>query len=937
MDSGYDGNVSKAKRSVGAEGAPLAAADVECLSGDALRQLARTLQGRVRQLEEDCAGLRAEVAEQHQIRDSVTDALLVFDLDGRIVDANVAACSLYGYSRDEFIGLTGARIVHGDYRHLFEQFRSGTIDDAVFHAESRDMRKDGSSFPIEVRGQRFLYHGKPHLLAVIRDLTGQAEDAEALRRSEELSRMVIESIPIGVWVADRDFKIKLWNVGQELMTGVRREEVLGKNIFECFPSLETSGLAELYRRVMAEGEPFMLMGYPFHDPTLRRESYYLNVTANALKDATGNVTGIVIAVEDITERRKSLDALRESEARYRLLAEHATDVIARSSIDGEVLYVSPAVQSLLGYTPDELVGTNGYENIHPDDRQQVVRAGQEALDTGTPIRLEYRLQHKNGAWLWVETTSQFVAHEGDATATAIITVTRDVTERTRAEQALRDSEATLRAIFNSVSHGILLLSRDGEIRTCNAVAQDIARMLTGRAMRIGDPIFDYLEPEQHERLREHLRAALAGQTVVTERSLSGPDGVERCFEMRFEPVLDALGTATGTCFTSLDITERKQVEKDLRRMHKLESIGLLAGGIAHDFNNLFTGILGNISLAKLSTAPDSELHTILSQTEEAGGRARDLTQQLLTFSKGGAPVKQVVSIGQQIQEWVTFALRGSNARSEFVCAPDIWAVEADAGQLSQVINNLVINAQQAMPDGGIVRVSLQNVELDSNASPALQPGPYVQISIADHGTGIPARYLERVFDPCFTTKQSGSGLGLAIAYSIVQKHGGLITVRSQEGTGSQFDILLPANPQHTTAPPPSHDAPQTGCGRILVMDDEEVVQQLARRALTRLGYEVETVVSGEAAIARYQQEFETGRAFDAVILDLTVPAGMGGKEAIAKLREIDPNVRGIVSSGYSHDPVMADHAAYGFVGVVAKPYTVKQLSETLARVLDAKP
>jgi CheY-like chemotaxis protein len=315
-------------------------------------------------------------------------------------------------------------------------------------------------------------------------------------------------------------------------------------------------------------------------------------------------------------------------------------------------------------------------------------------------------------------------------------------------------------------------------------------------------------------------------------------------------------------------------------------------------------------------------------------RAKDLTQQLLTFSKGGIPIKKNIRCAELIKETAAFTLSGSNVRCEFSLLEDLWSVEIDEGQISQVINNLVINADQAMPEGGIIKISAENVTVGTEEALSLQEGNYIKITIQDQGIGIPKDHLNKIFDPYFTTKHKGSGLGLAVAYSIIKNHEGHLGVESELGVGSTFTIYLPASQKQPLTKKEAEKKVITGKGKILVMDDEEVIREAIDEILTHLGYQVEFARNGEEAIALYKNTKGSRQTFDAIIMDLTVPGGMGGKDAIQKLIEIDPEVKAIVSSGYSTDPVMADFEKYGFSGVVAKPYNIRELSETLYRIIN---
>ncbi|MFH0754164.1 MAG: ATP-binding protein, partial [Candidatus Omnitrophota bacterium] len=361
------------------------------------------------------------------------------------------------------------------------------------------------------------------------------------------------------------------------------------------------------------------------------------------------------------------------------------------------------------------------------------------------------------------------------------------------------------------------------------------------------------------------------------------------------------------------------------------SVGVLAGGIAHDLNNILTTILGNVSMAKTQVKPEDEMFDLLGEAETATARAQTLTKQLLTFAKGGTPVKETASIKEILKESSSFALRGSKSGCEFSIAEDLWPAEVDVGQISQVINNIVINANQAMPEGGIIQLCAENKVVEDRHSLPIKPGRYIKISIKDQGVGIAQNHLLKIFDPYFTTKYEGSGLGLATTYSIIKKHDGHITVESQLGIGTKIYIYLPATDK--AVPEKEEVRLIAGQGKILVMDDEASLRELLKTMLEKLGYEPEFAKDGAETIRMVKEALEAEKPYDAVILDLTIPGGMGGKEAINKLLEIDPEVKAIVSSGYSNDPVLANFQEYGFKGVMPKPFAFQSLGKLLHDVL----
>jgi signal transduction histidine kinase/CheY-like chemotaxis protein len=384
-----------------------------------------------------------------------------------------------------------------------------------------------------------------------------------------------------------------------------------------------------------------------------------------------------------------------------------------------------------------------------------------------------------------------------------------------------------------------------------------------------------------------------------------------------------------------DLREKIKLEEEIQKAQRLESAGVLAGGMAHDFNNLLTSILGNVSLAKVFADPEGKVYERLTETEKAVMRAKNLTQQLLTFAKGGVPVTRTVDLSNTIVESAEFALRGAILKCVYQIAENLWPVEADLGQISQVIHNLVINAYHSMPNGGSCRVEAKNILNRDTASIPLPEGRYVKISVQDFGSGILPEHLNKIFDPFFTTKRSGTGLGLSTAYSIIKKHGGVLTVDSEVGKGSIFHIFLPVSDK--TGPPAVEDEAQAvilkGSGKVLLIDDEEFLLEMASELLQHLGYTVETAIDGKEALDLYKKGLESGQKHTVVIMDLTIPGGMGGKETIRELKKIDPDAKTIVSSGYATDPILSNFKEYGFDAMLPKPYEVEELAKILHKVI----
>ncbi|HEY5998813.1 MAG TPA: PAS domain S-box protein [bacterium] len=503
--------------------------------------------------------------------------------------------------------------------------------------------------------------------------------------------------------------------------------------------------------------------------------------------------------------------------------------------------------------------------------------------------------------------------------------------------ALRESEEKYRSLVETSTDWIWATDVEGRHTYTNERIRDILGIEPSELLRTD--LAALLHPEDGPRVRDLLaasRAASRGWRGVVLR-WRHRDGTWRWIESNAVPVFDAQGALAGFRGVDRDITERHRLEEELVKAQKLEAIGTLAGGIAHDFNNLLQGLFGYVSLAKMQLAPGDRAAQMLDQAERALGLSVNLTTQLLTFAKGGEPLKRTLALGEVLEDPIKFALSGSSSTYRLAVEPSLWAVEADEGHLAQVIQNVVLNAAEAMPRGGTVEVAARNEHIPAGAN-ALVPagGDFVRIDVRDSGIGITAKDLTRIFDPYFTTKQRGSGLGLATSYSIVRGHGGFIDVTSRAGEGSVFSIYLPAGGGDGRAEPQQAPAPAAGgTGRILVMDDERLVREVASSMLESLGHAVATAANGEDAVDLYRAARAEGRPFDAVILDLTVKNGAGGEETLRRLRELDPDVRAVVSSGYADATVLGDYRAHGFRARLGKPYRLDALRECLAAVLQA--
>ncbi|MCL4861271.1 MAG: response regulator [Caldilineaceae bacterium] len=509
----------------------------------------------------------------------------------------------------------------------------------------------------------------------------------------------------------------------------------------------------------------------------------------------------------------------------------------------------------------------------------------------------------------------------------------------RMESRLRESERWLATTLNSISDAIITTDAQGRVNLVNPTASALTGWPLDEAL--GRPFNDVCHIiDEQTRVPDRLlvATALAKRTnPVLDPSglLISRTGDEIPIRYHATAIHDDRDDVTGVVVVFRDVAEQRKVEQELMRVQKLESLGLMAGGVAHDFNNLLSAVVNNVALLKMGMEPNSPLYRRLELVEKALWRGTELTQQLLTFARGGAPVRRLADVSQILRDATDLALTGTNIQPVYHFGPGPCLAEIDVGQVGHAIHNLLVNAKEAMPAGGITEINLEQVWIQAEQYPPLQPGQYAKITVRDHGVGIAPENLERIFDPYFTTKPRGSGLGLATVHSIVKRHDGHITVESTPGVGATFAIYLPTAEGSISDIEGSMEQEKivSGKGRVLIMDDEELIREATGALLEHLGYDYETAKDGAEAIELYRLAMEAGHRFDAVILDLTVPNGMGGQEALIHLQAVDPQVKTIVSSGYFHDPVVANYRSHGFSGVVSKPYTIEEMSETLYRLI----
>jgi PAS domain S-box-containing protein len=779
---------------------------------------------------------------------------------------------------------------------------------------------------------------------------------EALRQEQAMSTNLISTIPDHIYFKDRQSRFVRINNAQAKWIGVRSPgEAVGKTDFDFFSKEHARQAYEDEQRIMSTGDP--VIGLVEKETWPDGHVTWMSTTKVPLREADGHITGLVGISRNITEHKLAEEALRASDERFSKAFQLSPLPMAIAGLpDGVFREVNSSFMRFTGYTREEVIGRTSVDlKLWVDERLR--QQTWKELAAGNELReLPVVLRASSGALraaLYSAVTIQLggVDH--------VFSLVLDITEWKQAEEARTTSQNQLQQILTRPD---CMLWRARVTETDGQYRWEFEIPTSGLQKRIfGDEV-----GVVHEGVSGIKARSLYGDFIVPEQAemdacglgalRSGAPGYDQAFRLikgsqtfwlhERVSITSVQSGQWDLVGITIDLTAQHeaeearkaseaQLQEEMQRSSRLESVGILAGGIAHDFNNILTAIMGNLTLALLDAEALPKTESYLREAERATLRARDLTQQLLTFAKGGDPVRSAVRLPEIITEAVHFALHGSRAKCEFDLSAGLWLADADKGQLGQVVQNLVINAAQAMPEGGTIRVSAQNEEVGIGSRRPFALGDFVHISVADTGTGIKAEHLAKIFDPYFTTKQHGSGLGLTSVYSIIRKHHGHIKVESELGCGTTFHIWLPAlHEQQLDLPEDRLETTKPLKGRVLFMDDEEAIIRMAGLLLKRLGFEVEVARDGSETVRKFAAAHSAGRPFDLVVMDLTVPGGMGGREAIEHLRRIDPGVKAIVSSGYSSDPVLANYRSYGFRGMVAKPFKIEDLTRVFREVLN---
>ncbi|MBF0502469.1 MAG: PAS domain S-box protein [Candidatus Riflebacteria bacterium] len=753
-------------------------------------------------------------------------------------------------------------------------------------------------------------------------LIGVSMDISDQKDSEVRFRTVFENAIDGIMIADPAQKKNIEaNKAISDMLGYSRDELLKLRVEDMHPREDLSRILDLFER-QVRGEISLAPDIPM----LKKDGSVIYCDVNSTSAVLGGKQCLVGIFREITDRKRAEETLRVSEEKFRYLFDNAEIAMFRSRLDGsETLDVNKKFLDLVGRTREETLGKPSvilWED--PKEREKMVCMLKE---NGSVSNFEFKMLNKQKGTRHCSTSLRICPQQ------IVIGSIADITERDQAEQALRQANEMF-ALFMHYSPIYVYIKEVTAIESrVIQASENFSQMIGLRGSQIAGKTMEELFPAEFAAKisADDWAVVSRGEMVELDEELNG----KYYTTMKF-PIVQ--GGRTLLAGYTIDITDRKRLEEQSLRAQKLESIGTLAGGIAHDFNNLLQGVFGYISLAKMTIGNKEKCTDSLEQAEKALHQTINLTNQLLTFSKGGKPFKKRIDLRTVIENSAKFMLSGSRTDFRPTIPEDLWQAEADAGQIGQVIQNIVLNADQAMPVGGTISITAANIsEGNTSLPPGLQRGNYIAVSIQDTGIGIPEQYLTKIFDPYFTTKERGNGLGLATSYSIIKNHGGMIDVISKSGVGSTFMIYLPAiagqpRKEVTETRP---QLSQSRKSKVLVMDDEAAIRDMSSELLSMLGHDVEVARNGQEALEKYKHAIDMGTLFDIVILDLTIRGGMGGVETVQQLLKIDPQVKAIVSSGYTDDAALANYISQGFKACLNKPYDIDALKDVLNKILNS--
>lgn len=902
---------------------------------------------------------------------NLSEIVFEIDLKGNILYANHSINAVLGYEPDEVMNALNLRdVIAPSDRKLLAPFYEEIISSKKSVLTLSGLSKDKKEIPLKIyAGIIHKKDGVPHILAIIVDYSAQKKHqlltnvlydiSEASHVTENIDDLfkTIHNL-VGKLMPVNNLYISLYDEEKDILSF---PYFIAEAESQPKPKKFGKGMTEY---VIRKGEAVLATKEMLHDLHEKGDLDDLRIPAEVWIGvplvSRGKVIG-VIAVQDYNNP----DTYNESDKQVlTFVSEQIASAIIRKTTEEEILRQKgnfeelfnniPAGVVLVGkddriinvnqtfldmfeYPVNEVIGSKVNNLVVPENLIDEAANFSAATQLGSAIQTETIRRSKSGNLLNVRLFGIPVVIDG--TEEAIYGIYFNITELQKAKESFEDEKERFRVMLASIGDGVIATDSRGRVVLINQIACNLTGWKQEEALnKPVEAVFQIVNETTGETIAGLVKKVIdTGEVVSISNNtvLKSGDGKEYIIEDSAAPIIDKNRTLIGVILVFRDATEKKRLEIELQRNSKLDSIGILAAGIAHDFNNILTSITGNLAMAhKHALEYDyNNVKVKVKEAEKSALRARNLTNQLLTYSKGGEPVKTTSSVKEILEETIDFATIGSSVAKEIDISDDLWNIEADTGQIGQVINNLVINAVQAMPRGGVLTIKGENIKLRSAKFNILDPGKYVLLTVKDTGCGIDNETLNNIFDPFFTTKSDGTGLGLTTCNNIVRKHNGYMTVDTAVGKGTLFTVYLPA----TDKSMPVKDeaaAPRRQKGNILIMDDDDALRSIVKEMLETLGHSVTAVIKGEDAIEAYRKELENNSRFDIVILDLTVPGGMGGLETVRHILSIDPHACCIVSSGYASDPVMSNYAEYGFNGVLSKPYSFEEMAEIISRTLN---
>ncbi len=889
---------------------------------------------------------------------NANDAILIMDKE-IFIDCNQKALELFGCEKDQIIGKAPYLFspFYQEDGRISKEKALEKINEALNGRkqffEWKHIRLDGTSFDAEVSLNAQRIEDKIYILAIVRDITQRKSIEKQLRGEHRILKTIIESIPDPTFVIDKTGTVIYWNKAIEELTDVKKEDIIGKSNYQyALPfygirrpilidlALNTSlidNFVQNYKYINNEGD---VLTAETSIEKYQKKRIYLWSKATPLYDQDNNIIGAIESIRDITKIKEKEIALNESESKFKEIFNSTTDSIQIDEISedgGKIIDCNLTTLSMYGYDSKEefLKCKRGdlSSNIYPYTDDIAQGWIKKAID-GQIVTFEWLAKKKNNETFWVEVTLKKVSLSGKD---RILAVVRDIDKRKNDEKRLEESEGRFKATFNSIvdavisvdNKGNILLSNPGITKITGYLFDEMQNKKLSDFIRIVDEQDNnkIIDPISNILQREINKESGYNKLLITK------DNDTKNISYSASAILDRENRILGCVLVIHDITENIRLFNQVQNMKRLESLSLLAAAIAHDINNILEGVYGNIELATKSNDKTESLN-YLSNAINSFDRAKRITNQLLTFAKGGEPKKKSVSIKNLLKDVVEFSSSGSNIKTEYFIDEDLWNCEVDLTQISQVIQNITINAIQAMNLHGILKVKAMNITLDK-VNGSLLSGKYVKIEIIDNGKGIPKEILPRIFDPFFTTKEKGNGLGLSICHSIITQHNGIIEVESKENEGATFSIYLPASNnlelKFNMEKEKKLKEKDLKGKKVLILDDDLTILKVIQKMLEKLDCEVILADEGQKAIDIFINNKKENKPFDLLLFDLTIKDGVNGIDALKEIRKIDKDVIAIASSGYSDDNAISNPCDFGFNDSLAKPFNFDQIKDLLLK------